>query len=424
MKNGRQEKRQAERREEEKARHPSSHISHSRLSILTCSERIRSRDACACTLVGGRLLYLCYGGCLKAKPLSTMKVIAAICLLMCSVRGFQQNPSSITPPTRRQTLRTKTSTTQSRTTQQISLFSSTQANDSKPRNKRRSNRQYNKKKKRRRELGGGKELKNPDEVITWRCYGIDVYPDDLGPSLNIDKRREKRDKSNIPSERSYLTPPVISSLLSRLRIKTSPEEATDGLPPILKDARVVRRSLDARRRKGSDPKYTYVIDIDLTRQAARKLGLTQQSGKMEVLDNKKLIGQVDDSANNAEDSIKTKPRIIIVGAGPAGLFCALSLASSGLCTPILLERGLPVEARGKSIGALIHRRSVDPESNFSFGEGGAGTWSDGKLTTRIGRNSGKCNSAMIGLSLICSICLRVTKFLSNQNRFAMYWKHL
>lgn len=336
-----------------------------------------------------------------------MKVIAVICLLMYFVRGFQQNPSSITPPTRRQILQTKTSTQSSRTTQQTSLFSSTQANDSKPRNKRRSNKQYSKKKKRRRELGGGKELKNPDEVITWRCYGIDVYPDDLGPSLNIDKRREKRDKSSIPSERSYLTPPVIRSLLSRLRIKTS-EEVTDGLPPILKDARVVRRSLDARRRKGSDPKYTYVIDIDLTRQAARNLGLTQQSGKMEILDNKKLIGQVDDDANNAEDSIKAKPRIIIVGAGPAGLFCALSLASSGLCTPILLERGLPVEARGKSIGALIHRRSVDPESNFSFGEGGAGTWSDGKLTTRIGRNSGKFNCAMISLSLICSIC---SKFL-------------
>ncbi|KAL7496665.1 hypothetical protein ACHAWT_004808 [Skeletonema menzelii] len=310
-----------------------------------------------------------------------MNVIAAVYLLMiCSVRGFQQNPSITS--TRRQIL--QTSNQHSSRTRQTSLFSSTQTNDSEPKNKRRSNEQYSKKKKRRRELGG-KELKNPDEVITWRCYGIDVYPDDLGPSLDIDKRKEKRDGSNTPSERSYLTPPVISSLLSRLRIKSS-EEATDGLPPILKDARVVRRSLDARRRKGSDPKYTYVIDIDLTRQAARNLGLTQQSGKMEIVDNKKLIGHVDDIASNLEDS-KAKPRIIIVGAGPAGLFCALSLASSGMCTPILLERGQPVEGRGKSIGALIHRRNVDPESNFSFGEGGAGTWSDGKLTTRIGRNS-------------------------------------
>jgi uncharacterized FAD-dependent dehydrogenase len=69
---------------------------------------------------------------------------------------------------------------------------------------------------------------------------------------------------------------------------------------------------------------------------------------------------------------RAKQKIIIVGAGPAGLFCALSLASSGLFTPIILERGKPVEARGKSIGALVHRRALDPESNFSFGEGGAG----------------------------------------------------
>jgi uncharacterized FAD-dependent dehydrogenase len=47
-----------------------------------------------------------------------------------------------------------------------------------------------------------------------------------------------------------------------------------------------------------------------------------------------------------------------------------------------------VERRGRDIGALIHRKQLNSESNFAFGEGGAGTWSDGKLTTRIGRNSG------------------------------------
>jgi uncharacterized FAD-dependent dehydrogenase len=53
-----------------------------------------------------------------------------------------------------------------------------------------------------------------------------------------------------------------------------------------------------------------------------------------------------------------------------------------------LERGQPVESRGRDIGALMgHRRLLDSESNFAFGEGSAGTWSDGKLTTRIGRNS-------------------------------------
>ena len=327
--------------------------------------------------------------------LTTSLLALIIFCTVFSVRGFQ-NPSIIAY-TRRQILQTSSYPTTWQPTSSAILFSSTQTNDSKPKKQKRSNKQSNKNKKRRREVGTEKELKNPDEIITWRCYGIDVYPDDLGPSLNIDKRKEKRDGSNnIPSERSYLTPPVISSLISRLRIKSEEVTADDPLPPILKDARVVRRSVDARRRKGSDPKYTYVVDIDLTIQAARNLGFTQQPGKMEIIDDKKLQGQDDDIANNAEDS-RAKPRIVIVGAGPAGLFCALSLASSGLCTPILLERGQPVETRGKSIGALIHRRSVDPESNFSFGEGGAGTWSDGKLTTRIGRNSGEYKSAMFCL---------------------------
>ena len=54
---------------------------------------------------------------------------------------------------------------------------------------------------------------------------------------------------------------------------------------------------------------------------------------------------------------------------------------------VLLERGEPVERRGRAIGAMAVRGVLDPESNYCYGEGGAGTWSDGKLTTQIGRNS-------------------------------------
>ena len=87
----------------------------------------------------------------------------------------------------------------------------------------------------------------------------------------------------------------------------------------------------------------------------------------------------DDDSGGDDDSI------LIVGAGPAGLFAALSLASRGFRVK-LLERGKSVEERGRDIGALMVRRKLNPESNFCFGEGGAGTWSDGKLTTRVGRN--------------------------------------
>lgn len=80
------------------------------------------------------------------------------------------------------------------------------------------------------------------------------------------------------------------------------------------------------------------------------------------------------------------PKVVVVGSGPAGLFAALELAEKGF-QPIIIERGQPVEQRGRDIGALVNRAQLDPDSNFCYGEGGAGTWSDGKLTTRIGKNS-------------------------------------
>ncbi len=229
--------------------------------------------------------------------------------------------------------------------------------------------------------------KNRTDQETWRIFGIDVDPDALGTSVNT--RNAAETTSSISPERTYLTPPVLASLLSRLRINSDSssdsnsiidEECKVVLPPQLKDARVVRRSIDARRRKGAPPKYSYVIDVTLSRGvASQQMKLSHQPGRME-----RIAVQNDGSSTTTEavlpttvnyglESRSAKQKIIIIGAGPAGLFCALALASSGLFTPIVLERGKPVEARGKSIGALIHRRSLDPESNFSFGEGGAGT---------------------------------------------------
>jgi uncharacterized FAD-dependent dehydrogenase len=74
--------------------------------------------------------------------------------------------------------------------------------------------------------------------------------------------------------------------------------------------------------------------------------------------------------------------IIIVGMGPAGLFCALRLAAHGLPTTIL-ERGKPVEERVADVARFWREGLLDPESNVQFGEGGAGTFSDGKLTCRL-----------------------------------------
>lgn len=74
-------------------------------------------------------------------------------------------------------------------------------------------------------------------------------------------------------------------------------------------------------------------------------------------------------------------RVIIIGAGPAGLFAALSLIEKGI-KPVLLERGKDVRARRRDLALLNKEGEVNPESNYCFGEGGAGTYSDGKLYTR------------------------------------------
>ncbi len=80
---------------------------------------------------------------------------------------------------------------------------------------------------------------------------------------------------------------------------------------------------------------------------------------------------------------KLSQRPVVVGFGPAGMFAALLLAQCGQ-NPIVLERGMPVEERERSVTRFWKDRVLDPESNVQFGEGGAGTFSDGKLTTGTG----------------------------------------
>jgi len=79
--------------------------------------------------------------------------------------------------------------------------------------------------------------------------------------------------------------------------------------------------------------------------------------------------------------VSKKTPVIIVGAGPAGLFSALHLIELGY-KPIIVERGKPVNERKKDIAAIYHDHLINPDSNYGFGEGGAGTFSDGKLFTR------------------------------------------
>jgi hypothetical protein len=230
-------------------------------------------------------------------------------------------------------------------------------------------------KKRNKPAGNGQKsakLKNHSKSTeSWRIFGVTVHPDDL---VDIDAV-------------TYLAPPVIVSLCRRLKIDEP--AGANALPTELSHVRVVRRSLDARKSKASDgPRFTYVLDVVL--KAGSRLKIKSQPGRQELLEISNADDDpIPDAADSGDDAAlnQKKPTVIIVGAGPAGLFCALTLAQSGKVKPILLERGQAVESRGKDIGGLMRRSFLNRESNFCFGEGGAGTFSDGKLTTRIGRNS-------------------------------------
>jgi uncharacterized FAD-dependent dehydrogenase len=227
-------------------------------------------------------------------------------------------------------------------------------------------------------------------IETWRAFGINVHPDHLA-TIRPQSRNENiaRQKTNSSVGQEYLTQPVLEALLSRLRIHSNGTFSPLHLPSQLLNVRVVRRSLDARKKRGAiagGPFYSYVVDFDVMSSVAFDLRLRPQPGQLE-LRNLEDVGHLSPSTINLLSEHSRLKKVVIVGAGPCGLFCALQLARSGLVKPILLERGKPVESRGQDIGALMHRRSLDSESNFAFGEGGAGTWSDGKLTTRIGRNS-------------------------------------
>jgi hypothetical protein len=119
--------------------------------------------------------------------------------------------------------------------------------------------------------------------------------------------------------------------------------------------RVIKRSVDARKKN---------IRVNLTVEVF--------SGKDSALPAITPFIPVD---------VSLKQEVIIVGAGPAGLFAALRLIELGL-RPVIIERGRDVSSRKKDIARISREQIIDPDSNYCFGEGGAGTYSDGKLYTR------------------------------------------
>ena len=147
---------------------------------------------------------------------------------------------------------------------------------------------------------------------------------------------------------------------------------------VLLSHRLVRRSVDARRRNAIALVYSVDLELDLDPASQRRL-LRRFKGDPHLRpvqdDHYRLVAQVDVPLAG--------PRPVVVGAGPCGYFVALLLAEMGL-RPLLLERGKPVKERtADTFGFWRGQRPLDPESNVQFGEGGAGTFSDGKLYSQV-----------------------------------------
>ena len=137
---------------------------------------------------------------------------------------------------------------------------------------------------------------------------------------------------------------------------------------------IVKRSADARTREGV--RFNYIVDVTL---ADPKAWLQRVLGRPKVAPAPDKTYAFDFA--KPATSFETRP--IIVGAGPCGFFCGLALARAG-ARPIILERGKAVEQRARdTMGFWRDGSRFNPESNVQFGEGGAGTFSDGKLYTQI-----------------------------------------
>lgn len=195
-----------------------------------------------------------------------------------------------------------------------------------------------------------------------RINELKLRPDHTKRELEQEIRRTLRLKDAVLIEKN----PLIEKTE-----QTNAASAKNG-----KDARnviryeIMRQSIDARKK----PELYFVYTVDAETANPKAVMKQVKNKKVQLIEKKEYAFPY---KSNYSDL-----RPVIVGSGPAGLFCALMLARSG-CRPIVLERGESVDERTKTVAAFWENGRLNPQSNVQFGEGGAGTFSDGKLNTLI-----------------------------------------
>lgn len=146
---------------------------------------------------------------------------------------------------------------------------------------------------------------------------------------------------------------------------------------------IVKKSLDARHKD----KLMYVYSVDV------RCGGIDEIKRVKELDDKNIM--YTDTAKYVfpEVLLGRDKQIAVVGSGPAGLFCGLFLARAGY-KPVIYERGSSVEERSRIVKAFWEGGELNPNTNVQFGEGGAGTFSDGKLNTAVKEKSGRIRKVL------------------------------
>ncbi len=147
------------------------------------------------------------------------------------------------------------------------------------------------------------------------------------------------------------------------------------------EIRILRRSLEARKEEQLSYVYTLALAVRQEERLLKKAAAGK--GKARVKHYEPVKYRFPYAAPSGEFL-----RPVIIGAGPAGLFCAYALAKAGF-KPLVLERGKRAEDRKKDVESFWKTGVLNPSSNVQFGEGGAGTFSDGKLNTQVGDKLGR-----------------------------------